>query len=241
MTELLFFKDPYLKETKAKVIEKLEEGVVFDKTIFFGKSCGVKPDKGKLYFNGHEAEVLSIKKSNGKFIHIIKGDCPEIFTEVNMKINWNRRYAMMKYHTALHIISTIIWKKYTVLVTGSDINVHKSTIDFEFNRNLNKEELEILENEINSVISKNHKISSEYMSIELALNTPGIIRTKSNLLPKGIKEVRLVKIGNVDLQADGGLHVQSTNEIGRIKIVKHKNKGKGRRRIEIIVEEESFI
>ena len=235
MTEKIYFQDAYLKEETARVLAVIEEGIILDRTLFFGKACGVKTDTGYIFFGLNKSKVLSQKTIKNNVVHIIEGEIPEINAQVKMVLDWGRRYMMMKYHTSLHIISSIIWKRFGVLATGSDITPDKAKIDFDFERNLTKDELKEVEDSINLVIEEDHKTSSFTMPLDKALQTDGIIRTKSNILPKGLQEIRIVKIGTVDQQADGGIHVKSTSEIGEVKIIKHKNKGKGRRRIEICI------
>ncbi len=235
-TRNLFYEDPYLKEASAKIIEISDQGILLDQTIFFGKSCGVKPDTGTISNEKGIANVVNVLRSDKGNIHVIDENPGfGVGDEVNLKIDWDRRYAMMKHHTTLHLISAIVWNKHGVLVTGSDITPEKAKIDFDMSRNFTKEELKEIEDQMRKIIEEDHPTSAEVLSIDEVVSTPGLIRTKNNILPKGLKEVRVVSIGSVDRQADGGIHVKSTKELGSFKILKHKNKGRGIRRLEVTV------
>ncbi|RMG33765.1 MAG: alanyl-tRNA editing protein [Methanobacteriota archaeon] len=236
-TELLYYSDAYLKETTATVTEILDEGIILDRTIFFGRSCGVKPDYGTISSKSGVANVVDVRKFDERILHVFDQNPGfKLNEKVTLKIDWKRRYSMMKLHTALHILSSLIWKKFDALVTGSDITPQKAKIDFDLSRNFTKEELQWIEKEMNTIINENHQTSAEILPIEALETHPELIRTKSNILPKGLKTIRVVSIGNVDRQADGGLHVKSTREIESFKILKHKNKGRGIRRLEVAIE-----
>ncbi len=235
MTELVYYENQYLKKLNATITQVKGNEIVLDKTIFFGRSCGVKPDRGVIIAGNQKYNIVDIKKEGDSIFHVTDNpiDIGLVGKEAELQIEWPRRYAMMKLHTTLHIVSGLIWQKYHVLVTGSDITPEKASIYFDFDRNLSKEELEELTTEVNRVIMEDHNTYSEEMDIEEAENTPGIIRSKTNILPDGLKVVRIMNIGTVDRQADGGIHVKSTKELGKFKITKQKNKGKGNRKLEV--------
>lgn len=241
MTELVYYADAYLDTLTTTVTKVYEEGVVFAATIFFGRSCGVKPDQGRILVNDQVLPCLGVKRSHGDLVHIVdapSSDFPEVGETVILEIDWQRRFAQMKMHTVLHILSAIVWQDFNTFVTGSDITPTKGKLDFDFDRNLTPEELKAIEERANSIIKEGHETSATTISLEEAVNTPGLIRTKDNILPKGLQEVRIVNIGSVDVQTDGGIHVQRTDEIEPITITKHRNKGKGRRRIEVAFQHE---
>lgn len=238
-TELLYFSNPYLREIQAKIINIKDESLVLDKTIFFGKSCGVKPDTGIICFGTQSIEVIDVQRKGDQVVHVLKNNPGlEVGQVVNLRIDWERRYSMMKLHTTLHILSALIWKKFNALVTGSDITPEKAKIDFDMSRNFTSEELKWIEQEMNKLIKEGHETSSEFLPIAVLKDHPELIRTKSNILPEGLETIRVVTIGTVDRQADGGLHVKTTNEIGKFKIIKHKNKGRGIRRLEVVSKNE---
>ncbi len=233
-TKPLYFDDAYLRRVKAKVLKVVERGFIPDQTIFFGKSCGVKPDTGWVRFGSTEHKVNGTRNEDGAIVHLLDSGCDmNVGDGVELILDWEPRYRMMRLHTTLHIISALIWQEYGALVTGSDITPAKAKIDFDFDRSLTEEELEVLRSNVQDIIDKDVSTSTETMSLDEAVSTPGIIRTKRNVLPKGLKTVRIVKIGDIDRQADGGLHVRSTKELGTFRILKHKNKGRGIRRIEV--------
>ena len=138
----------------------------------------------------------------------------------------------MKHHTTLHVLSAVVFRNYEAKVTGGTIYEDKARLDFDL-QEFNKDLAESLVQETNEELKKDHQVSVEFISREEANKRPELIRTKVNLLPDSIKTLRLVKIGDVDIQADGGLHVKSTKEIGDIQLVKVENKGKGRKRITV--------
>jgi len=235
MTHLKYYDDPYLKELQCTVTEVYQDGFCLDQTIVFGRSCGVKPDTGEFKALDVIYNIIGRREEGNKIIHLVEGDVPEIGIHGTLTINWEKRLSMMQLHTTLHILSSIIWKEYDVLVTGSDITPEKAKIDFDMERNFTKEELQSLEDRTNKIIVEGHSITSGVISPEEAKKVHGFIRSKTNIIPKGITELRYTKIEDVDMQADGGIHVRSTSEVGGIKITKQKNKGKGRRRLEVIL------
>lgn len=235
-TRTLYYEDAYLKEVRAKVIEIIDGSLVLDQTIFYPEGGGQKDDFGTIEWDAHKIEIKKLGKSHGKLLHIPVEEnltLPQVGKTVKLKIDWNRRFAMTKIHTALHLLSAMIFEEYGVLVTGGDITPEKGKLDFDFDKNLSLEEREKIQNMVQKAIEDDLQVTSEFISREKAETIPDLIRTKVNLLPKGLIEIRTVKIGEIDYQADGGLHVKSTKELGTFKITKAKNKGKGRRRLEI--------
>ncbi len=235
MTELIYYDDPYIREMETRVMEVLDDGIVLDSTIVFGRSCGVKPDEATFTTKSGTYTITDRREESGQIIHILEEGRPRVGEKGILRIDWARRFSMMKLHTTLHILSSVVLEKFNVLVTGSDITPEKAKIDFDMDRNFTKEELQLIEDEINRIIKEDHRTTSGVISPEEAEKIPGFIRSKSGKLPQGLKELRYTKIEDVDMQADGGIHVRSTSEIGGVKIVKQKNKGRGRRRLEIVL------
>jgi misacylated tRNA(Ala) deacylase len=157
-------------------------------------------------------------------------------TTVHGEIDWENRYQLMRTHTALHILCGVIFRDYGASVTGGDMEPLKGRMDFEF-ETMRKELVEAIEKSINEEVSNQHPIHVDILPREEAFKIPDLIRTKINLLPKGIQEVRVVEIVGLDLQADGGTHVNNTAEVGHIRVVDYKSKGKINKRIYIEVED----
>jgi misacylated tRNA(Ala) deacylase len=236
MTELLFLQDSYLKEFTAKVLEidKVENSLVLDRTAFYPTGGGQPCDTGIIEFSGKLSEVIKVKKLQGKIRHFINGDLPVQGSEIYGKIAWERRYQMMRTHTAMHAISAVVWRDYQAQVTGGNIEPLAGRLDFEFEK-LTAEMTKEIEEKVNTEIKKGLAVSAEILPREEAEQIPDLIRTKVNLLPPDLQQIRVVKISDLDLQADGGTHVQNTSEIGTIKIVGFKSKGKINKRIKIQV------
>ena len=236
MTELLYLDDSYLKEFAAKVIEIFsdENAVVLDRTAFYPTGGGQPCDIGEIEHDDKISKVIKVKKIDGRILHFVDGNLPEAGTEIVGRIDWERRYKMMRTHTAMHSLSAIVWKDYKAHVTGGNIEPLAGRLDFEFEK-IDAEMTAEIEEKVNAEIKKGLEVSSEILPRAEAENIPDLIRTKINLLPPGLTEIRVVKIGDLDLQADGGTHVRNTSEIGTIKIVGYKSKGRINKRIKIEV------
>lgn len=229
MTELIYLQDSYAKEFTAKVTEHDAEqnGVLLDRTAFYPGGGGQPNDVGKLIGDNHEYTVTKVKRGN---IHIIDGDLPPIGTEVRGVVDWERRHKLMRTHTAMHILCGVIWRDYQASVTGGNMEVLSGRMDFEFEK-LDQDLMSEIETKINQEIIEARDLNVQTLPREEAFQIPDLIRTKINLLPEGIKEVRTVEIIGLDLQADGGTHVANTSEVGTIKLTKYKNKGGINKRI----------
>lgn len=160
---------------------------------------------------------------------------PEIRDKVQCKIDWDRRYQLMRTHTAMHILCGVIWRDFGAKVTGGNMEPLKARMDFEFEA-MSADFAEKVEELINKEIAAARPIKVNILPREEAFKIPDLIRTKINLLPEGIQQVRTIELVGLDLQADGGTHVANTEEVGRIKIVGHESKGKINKRLRIEVE-----
>lgn len=230
MTEILYMDDCYLKEFDAKVTEVLDKGVVLDRTAFYPKGGGQPPDYGTLVrkSDNKEFKVTYTGKVDGKLIHETEHGL-NIGDEVTGKIDWERRYKIMRMHTAAHIISALINKKTGALITGNQLDLDKSRIDFnleDFDRDAILEYI----NNVNLLIENDADVKIYYMDREEALKLPDMVKL-AGALPPSINKLRVVEIENVDKQADGGTHVKKLSEIGKIEILELKNKGKNNRRM----------
>ena len=236
MTELLFHNEAYLKEFEAIVTDVVEGGVVLDRTAFYTGGGGQPTDSGVLSSGGQEYQVTGIKRDDGKLVHQISGDLPSLGSTVSGTIDWDRRYLLMRTHTALHILCGVVWRDYGAQVTGGDMKPGEGRMDFEF-ENFSAEFVEELETKVNAEVAADRDISVHHLSREEADKVPDLIRTKINLLPPNIQEIRTIDIQGLDVQADGGTHVANTREVGVIKVVGHESKGRINKRIRIALED----
>ena len=238
MTELLFQRDSYLKEFEAKIIEIIEDSVILDKTAFAPKGGGLASDLGTLSFDdGKQLDVIEVTSKGGKIYHKLSSN-PDIKysgTLVKGILDWERRYKQMRLHTVLHTISSILYKKYGTTVTGGNITPEKSRVDFDIDH-LRQERIQEIETTVKKIIEGDHKVSVSFLEREEALKDPDLIRTKVNLIPENVKILRIVDIENIDRQADGGVHVNSTKEIGSFVPLKTENRGKDKKRLYFTVK-----
>jgi misacylated tRNA(Ala) deacylase len=234
MTALLYQTDSYLKEFDAKITAVNEELHAFqlDRTAFFPGGGGQLFDTGKILVDGTPFILQRARTSPEGPWHIIAGEqsLPAVGTDVHGIIDWERRYQIMRTHTAMHVLCGTIFRDYGALVTGGDMEPLHARMDFEF-ENLHKDLVQVIEDSVNAEIEQGHAVRVQILPRDEAFQIPDLIRTKINLLPPGIKEVRTVEIVGLDLQADGGTHVHNTLEVGRIKIPEYKSKGKINKRI----------
>lgn len=235
MTELLYQTDSYVKEFTATITSLAEEqhGVLLDKTAFYPGGGGQPNDEGKLIVNGVTYRVTKVERGN---VHILDGDqLPAVGSTVQGILDWDRRYRLMRTHTAMHILCGVVWRDYGASVTGGNMEPLKGRMDFEFER-LQKELVSEIEEKINAEVAAAREVKVRILPREEAFQIPDLIRTKINLLPEGISEVRTVEIVGLDLQADGGTHVANTREVGTIRIADYKSKGGINKRIYIELE-----
>ncbi len=238
MTELLFQTDSYIKEFEAEVKEINEKGVVFDRTAFVYKGGGLQSDTGIMETSkGEKFIVKEVISEGGKILHKLSPEPTEQLIGENVKciIDWESRYRQMRMHTALHSISGLLFRKYGAVVTGGNITPKKSRVDFEIDH-LHKERVQEITKELEKIVEENHLISISFMERNEALKDPDLIRTKANLIPESVKIIRIVDIDEVDRQADGGVHVRSTKEIGTFIPLKSENRGKNNKRLYFTLE-----
>ncbi len=236
MTILLCQSDAYLKEFDANVTVVNGDQVVLERTAFYPRGGGQPSDQGTLWSDGTEYRVLEVKKQGGEVLH--KLDRPFGFaagTHVRGLVDWERRYKLMRTHTALHILCGVMWRDFRVSVTGGDMEPLAARMDFEL-EHMSATFAQEVEQKVNAEIAAARDIRVKILPREEAFQIPDLIRTKINLLPPDIKEVRTVEIVGLDLQADGGTHVANTREVGHIKVVGHESKGKINKRLRIAVE-----
>ncbi|HWQ30595.1 MAG TPA: alanyl-tRNA editing protein [Negativicutes bacterium] len=232
MNEFLFQTDSYLKEFDAEVLEtdSSENAVVLDRTAFYPGGGGQLCDTGFLSAGSKSYRVTKVKKQEDKILHYIDGELPAAGTEVKGQLDWDYRYKLMRTHTAMHILCGVVFRDYGAQVTGGNMEPLAGRMDFEF-ENLEASLIKEIEEKVNREVEASRDVRVQILPREEAFRIPDLIRTKINLLPEGISHVRTVEIAGLDLQADGGTHVANTREVGTMKIVEYKSKGKINKRI----------
>lgn len=240
MTELLYQTDSYLREFGATVVATADDGgVLLDRTAFFPGGGGQPSDTGEILSGRRQQlrwRVVRARKSGDDVLHYIEGQPPPDGTTITGLLDWERRYRLMRTHTAMHILCGVIWRDYGALVTGGNMEPLEGRMDFEF-ETMRHELVREIEDSINSEVTRARPVLVDIVPREVAFQIPDLIRTKINLLPESIREVRTVEIKGLDLQADGGTHVANTSEVGRIWITDYKSKGKINKRIYVRLDE----
>jgi misacylated tRNA(Ala) deacylase len=234
MTEQIYNSDAYIKELDSKIIEVNEDHIVLDKTIFFPGGGGQPNDLGSIFIDNQELKVEKVSWKDGKIAHFINHNDLKVGDLIKSKIDWERRFKLMRTHTALHILCGVIWRDYQAAVTGGNMEPLKGRMDFEF-PSLSAEFTEEIEKKVNFEVQEDREITVDFLPREEAFQIPDLIRTKVNLLPESLKIIRTINIHGLDLQADGGTHVSSTLKVGKIKITGHESKGKINKRIRIAI------
>ena len=239
MTNLLYQTDSYLQEFDAQILSVDNEtrAVVLDQTAFYPGGGGQPCDLGSLVVNGVSYPVNKVKKQGDDVLHFLGGDgpLPAPNSASHGTLDWARRYKLMRTHTALHVLCGTVFRDYGALVTSGDMEPLKGRMDFEF-ETMRGELVREIEAAVNAEVEKARDVRVKILPREEAFQIPDLIRTKINLLPEGIIQVRTVEIVGLDLQADGGTHVQNTNEVGKIRVADYKSKGAINKRIYIEVE-----
>jgi len=236
MTELLYQTDSTLREFDAVVTEIVGDGVVLDRTAFYPGGGGQPCDFGRLLAVDDEWQVVKVKRSEGRVVHKLDRDPPPVGTRVIGTLDWERRYALMRTHTAMHILCGVIWRDYGASVTGGNMEPLRGRMDFEFER-MQAELVSEIEAKINAEVAAARPTSVQILPRKEAFQIPDLIRTKINLLPPRITEVRVVTIEGLDTQADGGTHVENTSEVGPLCITDYKSKGRINKRLVVELEE----
>jgi misacylated tRNA(Ala) deacylase len=235
MTEHLYQTDSYLSEFQATVTDVDGQAVVLDRTAFYPGGGGQPHDVGSLTWDGGSARVISVKRVGAGTWHTLQGPVPAVGTEVHGSLDWTRRYQLMRTHSALHVLCGVVWRDYGASVTGGNMTPLQGRMDFEF-ETMRKELVASIEASVNAEIMQGHPVRIAILPREEAFQIPDLIRTKVNLLPPQIQQVRTVEIVGLDLQADGGTHVANTREIGGVRVVDYKSKGAINKRIYIQLE-----
>ena len=236
MTEALYHQDSYIQTFEAKVTEVREDGVVLDRTAFYPGGGGQPNDVGTLSGGGQTWTVTKVGRKDGAVVHQLEGGAPGVGDVVTGVIDWERRHQLMRTHTALHVLCGVIWRDFGAQVTGGDMQPLAARMDFEF-EHMTATFAEEVEELVNREVAEGRPISTRILPRNEAMAIPDLIRTKINLLPPGIAEVRVVEIEGLDLQADGGTHLGNTRDVGRIRIVGHESKGRINKRLRVQIED----
>lgn len=240
MTDLLYYQDAYQQEFSATVTAvETTAGVtraMLERTAFYPGGGGQPNDLGWLTVNGTRYAVTAVKKEGADLWHTVAGE-PTLASGLTVQgaLDWSRRYQLMRTHTAMHILCGVVWRDYGAQVTGGNMDPGEGRMDFEF-ASLTRDLIGEIEARCNVEIAAARDIHTNILPRAIAFQIPDLIRTKINLLPAGIAEVRTVEIVGLDLQADGGTHVANTREVGQMKVVDYKSKGAINKRIYIKLE-----
>jgi len=239
----LCYSDAYAREVEARVVA-VEAGepplVVLDSTVFYPGGGGQPSDRGTLLrsSDGRTWTVRAARRSGGEIVHELEVDMesPRVGDRLRVDLDWARRHALMRTHTALHALCGVVWRDYGALVTGGNMEPGTGRMDFEFER-MSGELVDEIEAKVNAELARAREVRVAVLPRAAAFAIPDLIRTKVNLLPEGIEEIRTIEIVGLDLQADGGTHVANTAEVGRIRVTGYESKGRINKRIRIAVED----
>jgi misacylated tRNA(Ala) deacylase len=235
VTELLYLTDSYLKEFEATVMAIEGDRVALDRTAFYPGGGGQPADQGTLLWDDGQAQVVKVKKQGDQVWHKLDVEPPPVGTPVRGVLDWEHRFKLMCTHTALHILCGVIWRDYGALVTGGNMKPLAARMDFEL-EHMSVDFAQEVEEKINAEVVAARPVKIYILPREEAFQIPDLIRTKINLLPESIREVRIVEIEGLDMQADGGTHVANTSDVGTIHVVGHESKGRINKRLRIALE-----
>ena len=235
MEETLYLNDMYLQQFEAEIVSVTDgKFVTLSQTAFYPKSGGISYDLGKLIRNGEEFPVVFVGKFGGKISHEVSKIGLKIGDKITGIIDWNRRYTLMRYHTAAHVLSGAFYKNLKAKITGNDISIDQGRIDFnleDFDRSLIEEQVE----KSNEIIQSDNPVEVYYLKRKEVEENPDLVKLVMGI-PRNIEIIRIVDIKGFDKQPDGGCHVKSLIEIGKISVKKLVNKGKNNRRLYFTLE-----
>lgn len=233
MTEEIAARDAYRSTAEGRVVEITPEGVILDRTVFYARGGGQPGDTGVLRSPAGDLQIVDTFRQGGRIVHaVVDALGVEPGMEVEGVIDWDRRYRLMRTHTALHALSGVVWRDFGAKVTGGNMEPGVARMDFELD-SMSAEFGREVESILNSELVKGYPAEIVFLAREAALDDPDLIRTKVNLIPEYVNEVRVVDIVGLDRQADGGTHVRTTLEVGAVRVVKTESKGKANKRMRI--------
>jgi misacylated tRNA(Ala) deacylase len=227
-TELLYLRDAYLHEFNARVVAVRGAEVELDRTAFYPTGGGQPHDTGAIA----GMPVTDVRKEGDVVWHTVDGEAPAEGADVHCAVDWDRRHQLMRTHSALHTLCGVIWNEWGKAVTGGNMEPLEARMDFEFDP-LPEGFAATVTDLVNAEIAADRRIEVSFLPRGTALTDADLIRTKVNMIPESVTEIRVVDIVGLDKQADGGTHVRSTGEIGRFEVVKTESKGKGNKRLRI--------
>jgi len=236
MTDRLYLRDADLRSFKAVVVAVDGDRVELDRTAFYATSGGQPHDTGHLVWATGAAAVLDVRTVDGRVLHTLTGPVPEVATTVTGEVDDARRRQMMRTHTAMHVLCGVMWKNWRRVVTGGNMDALSGRMDFEVDQLPEGFAAEV-EALCNAEIAADRPIEVSFLPRGEAVLDRELIRTKVNLVPESVDEIRVVDIVGLDKQADGGTHVSSTGQVGRLEVVKTESKGKGFKRIRFVLHD----
>ena len=236
-TDLLYLRDAYLRRFEATVVDVDGDSgaVALGRTAFYPTGGGQPHDEGVLRFGGAEARVTDVVKRGEDVWHVLDGPIPAVGDPVSGELDWRRRHALMRTHTALHVLCGVIWKTWGTAVTGGNMAPLSARMDFAFDP-LPEGFGQRVEELVNVELRAARPIEVSFLPRTTAVEDEDLIRTKVNMIPESVSEIRVVDIVGLDKQADGGTHVASTDEVGTLRVVKTESKGKGNKRLRIEID-----
>ncbi len=236
MTERIYSTQAYERSMSATVVasDRDDGRVLLDQTVFYPGGGGQPPDTGILAIGDDRLEVTRVTQDSQGVWHWLE-ELPPVGTAVLGEIDWERRYQLMRTHTAMHAMCGVVWERFQSPVTGGNMTPGGGRLDFEIPQ-WDPEDRDPIEAELNRQLGLARRVEVSFLDRSEADQDPSLIRTKVSLLPAGLTEVRVIDIVGLDRQADGGTHVDSTQEVGAIRITKTESKGKGFRRIRFVLE-----
>ena len=235
MTGELFLEDAYLKEFESPVVGLSGREVILARTAFYPGGGGQPADKGTLGVGPVNAAVVDVRREGGNVVHVLDKVIPDTVRNLKGELDWERRFAHMRYHTALHALSGVIWRTFGAKVTGGQMRADRARMDFSFPGEWTVDVVGEIERLVNEALVQGRPVKVYELSREEALENSDLIRTQVNLVPERVKMVRIVEIEGIDTQADGGTHVANTEEVGEVEITGHKSKGRQNKRVEFIL------
>jgi misacylated tRNA(Ala) deacylase len=239
MSDNICYRDAYARSISALVLQADADGVILDRTVFYPGGGGQPADAGWLVLPSDvRLGVISARKRGDDIVHVLEEgvEAPDVRSEVTVDIDWERRHKLMRTHSALHVLCGVVWRDHGAQVTGGNMEPLVGRMDFEF-ETMHAELVDEIERRVNEEVVADREIRVNVLPRDEAFAIPDLIRTKINLLPPGIEEVRTIEIVGLDLQADGGTHVASTGEIGRVRVTGYESKGRINKRIRIALED----
>jgi misacylated tRNA(Ala) deacylase len=235
VTEELFLGDSYLREFEAAVVELSGREVILDRTAFYPGGGGQPPDRGTLGIGPVHASVVDARRECRQVVHVLDNPIPDTVRELEGSLDWERRYGHMRHHTALHVLSGVIWRNFGAKVTGGQMRSDRARMDFSFPEEWTAGVVGEIERLTNEALAEERPVKVYELPREEALENPDLIRTQVNLVPERVSMIRIVEIEGIDTQADGGTHVANTGEVGEIEITGHKSKGRQNKRVEFVL------